>query len=63
MKNVVEDEKQDPCGNDCEAAIQSVAETKVAPEDEARGAEDKQQKSDCENDPRSPGDVSGSRVV
>jgi hypothetical protein len=48
MEDVVEDQKQDSCGNDCEAAIESVGETEVMPEDEARDAEGKKQNSDCE---------------
>ena len=41
MKDVVEDQKQDTCGDDCQGTMKSITEIEVMPEDEARCADER----------------------
>lgn len=54
MKDVIEDEKQQPRRDHREATMKRVDETKAMPEDEARGAKHKQYSPDCDYDPGPP---------
>jgi hypothetical protein len=46
MQDIVEDQKQDSGGDDDDGAIESVSETEVMTEEEARGAKEKQKESE-----------------
>lgn len=63
LNDVSNNEKQQPCWNHQQKAIECVAETQVMRKDEAPGAEQKQQSPGRKYDPGAPFDVSGCRFV